>query len=118
MAAGLEQSGASGGDGMIPQKRLRIKLKSYNVPAIQESVQTILDAASSTGAKVSGPVYLPTRIRKYTVLSSPHVNKKAREQFEIRTHSRLMDVTNLSGPTVESLMRLKLPAGVDVKVTL
>ncbi|KAL6769381.1 PRPS10 [Auxenochlorella protothecoides x Auxenochlorella symbiontica] len=101
-----------------PQQKIRIKLKSYWVDLLQVAVDAILDVAKTTGATVSGPVPLPTRIRKWTVLSSPHVNKDAREQFEQRTHSRLLDVKNLSAETVDKLMQLEIPAGVNIDVKL
>eukprot|EP00887_Chlorella_sp_A99_P002077 scaffold21.g2077.t1 len=92
-------------------QKIRIKLKSYWVDLLQSSVEMIKDAAENTGATIAGP-------RVYTVLRSPHVNKDSREQFELRTHQRLIDVKNLSSQTVETLMQLDLPAGVDVEVKL
>lgn len=99
-------------------EKVRIKLKSFHVDLLQQSVDEILGAASETGAAVSGPVPLPTRRKIFTVLRGPHVNKDSREQFEIRTHSRLMDIKNLSPSTIDRLMQLDLPAGVDVEVKL
>ncbi|KAL4539768.1 hypothetical protein Ndes2526A_g02786 [Nannochloris sp. 'desiccata'] len=101
-----------------PTKKIRIKLKSYWVDLLQDSVEKIKEAAASTGATIAGPVPLPTRRRIYTVLRSPHVNKDSREQFELRTHQRLIDVKNLSSQTIDRLMQLDLPAGVDVEVKL
>ncbi|KAG7673718.1 hypothetical protein Ndes2526B_g02825 [Nannochloris sp. 'desiccata'] len=99
-------------------QKIRIKLKSYWVDLLQDSVEKIKEAAASTGATIAGPVPLPTRRRIYTVLRSPHVNKDSREQFELRTHQRLIDVKNLSSQTIDRLMQLDLPAGVDVEVKL
>ena len=96
--------------------KIRIKLKSFEVGLLAQSVDSIRDAVDSTGAKMSGPVNLPTRIRRYCVLRSPHVNKKSREHFESRTHSRLMDIQDISAQTIDKLMSLDLPAGVDVQV--
>merc|ERR1719352_1577981 len=92
---------------------LRIKLKCYSSEPLQEAVDAILDVAYKTG-----PAYLPTRRRKYTILKSPHVNKDSREQFEIRTHQRLIDLKNVSAQTIDGLMALDLPAGVDVEVKI
>ncbi|PSC72163.1 30S ribosomal chloroplastic-like isoform X1 [Micractinium conductrix] len=100
------------------QQKIRIKLKSYWVDLLQDSVEKIREAASSTGATIAGPVPLPTRKKIYTVLRSPHVNKDSREQFEVRLHQRLIDVKDLSSQTVDRLMSLDLPAGVDVEVKL
>lgn len=98
--------------------KIRIKLKAYDVELLKESVTEIIGAATTTGAAVSGPVPLPTRIRRYCVLRSPHVNKDSREHFEIRTHSRLLDIKNPSAQTIDKLMQLDLPSGVDVEVKL
>merc|ERR1711924_191108 len=97
---------------------LRIKLKCYSSEPLQEAVDAILDVAYRTGCDKTGPAYLPTRRRKYTILKSPHVNKDSREQFEIRTHQRLIDLKNVSAQTIDGLMALDLPAGVDVEVKL
>jgi small subunit ribosomal protein S10 len=97
---------------------IRIKLKSYWTDLLQDTVEKIAEVASATGATISGPVPLPTRKRVYTVLRSPHVNKKSREQFEVRTHQRLIDIKDLSTQTIDRLMELDLPAGVDVEVKL
>merc|ERR1712137_412882 len=98
--------------------KIRIKLKSFQTDLLAQSVDAIKDAVDSTGASMSGPVNLPTRIRRYCVLRSPHVNKKSREHFESRTHSRLMDIKDISSQTIDKLMTLDLPAGVDVQVKL
>jgi len=100
------------------KQKIRVKLKSYEVDLLRDSVDQILEAATSTGATVAGPVPLPTKRTLYTVLRSPHVNKDSREQFEVRTHQRLLDIKNLSAQTVDRLMQLDLPAGVDVEVKL
>lgn len=97
---------------------IRIKLKSYWVDLLQDTVDKITDVAVNTGATIAGPVPLPTRRRVYTVLRSPHVNKKSREQFEVRTHQRLIDIKDLSTQTIDRLMELDLPAGVDIEVKL
>lgn len=97
---------------------IRIKLKSYWTDLLQDTVDKIAEVAATTGATISGPVPLPTRKRIYTVLRSPHVNKKSREQFEVRTHQRLIDIKDLSTQTIDRLMELDLPAGVDVEVKL
>lgn len=97
---------------------IRIKLKSYWTDLLQDTVDKITEVASTTGATIAGPVPLPTRRRVYTVLRSPHVNKKSREQFEVRTHQRLIDIKDLSTQTIDRLMELDLPAGVDVEVKL
>mmetsp|Transcript_40552 Transcript_40552/g.114853 ORF Transcript_40552/g.114853 Transcript_40552/m.114853 type:complete len:140 (+) Transcript_40552:160-579(+) len=98
--------------------KIRIKLKSFEVGLLAQSVDSIRNAVEATGASLSGPVNLPTRIRRYCVLRSPHVNKKSREHFESRTHSRLMDIKDISAQTIDRLMSLDLPAGVDVQVKL
>ena len=100
----------------MASQKIRIKLKAYDHVLIDQSARKIVDTAKKTGAKVSGPVPLPTKIEKFTVLRSPHVNKKAREQFEMRTHKRLIDIYNPDQKVVEALMKLELPAGVDVEI--
>ena len=95
---------------------MRITLKAYDHQLIDQSARKIVDTAKKTGAKVSGPVPLPTKSEKFTVLRSPHVNKKARERFEMRTHKRLIDIYNPDQKVVEALMKLELPAGVDVEI--
>ncbi len=95
---------------------IRIRLKAFDHRVLDQSTQQIVDTAKRTGAVIAGPVPLPTRIRKYTVLRSPHVNKKSREQFESRTHKRLIDILEPTSQTVEALMKLDLPAGVDVEI--
>ncbi len=98
------------------QDRIRIKLRSYDHRMLDQSVSRIIDTARRTGAIVAGPVLLPTKIRKYTVLRSPHVDKKSREQFEMRIHKRLIDLNSPTSKTVDELMKLDLPAGVDVGI--
>jgi small subunit ribosomal protein S10 len=95
---------------------IRIRLKAYDHRVLDQSTRQIVDTAKRTGAVIAGPVPLPTRIRKYTVLRSPHVDKKSREQFESRTHKRLIDILEPTSQTVEALMKLDLPAGVDVEI--
>lgn len=95
---------------------IRIRLKAYDHRLLDQSTRQIVDTTRRTGATISGPVPLPTRTRKYTVLRSPHVNKKSREQFESRTHKRLIDILKPTAQTVEALMKLDLPAGVDVEI--
>jgi len=102
---------------MIKQ-RIRIKLKSYDHRVLDQSAVKIVDTARRAGALVSGPVPLPTSIQKYCVLRSPHVDKKSREHFEMRTHKRLIDILNPPPQTVEALMQLDLPAGVDIEIKM
>jgi len=99
-------------------QRIRIKLKGYDHKLIDQSVQEIVGAARRTGARVAGPIPLPTKIEKFCVLRSPHVDKKSREQFEIRVHKRLIDILEPTQQTVDSLMKLDLSAGVDVEIKL
>ncbi|MBI5026295.1 MAG: 30S ribosomal protein S10 [Nitrospirae bacterium] len=99
-------------------QKIRIKLRSYDHRVLDQSVLEIVDTAKRTGAKISGPIPLPTRIHKITVLRSPHVDKKSREQFEIRTHKRLIDILDPTPQTVDALMKLDLAAGVDVEIKL
>ncbi|MBI4057218.1 MAG: 30S ribosomal protein S10 [Elusimicrobia bacterium] len=100
------------------QQRIRIKLRAYDHRVLDQSVGRIVETANRTGALVVGPVLLPTRIKKYTVLTSPHVDKKSREQFEIRIHKRLIELKGPTSKTVDELMKLDLPAGVDVEIKL
>ncbi|MFH1529796.1 MAG: 30S ribosomal protein S10 [Pseudomonadota bacterium] len=97
-------------------EKIRIRLKAYDYKVLDQSVAEIVDIAKRTGAKVTGPVPLPTRINKFTVLRSPHVDKKSREQFEIRTHKRMLDIVEPSPSTLDALMKLDLSAGVDVEI--
>ena len=102
---------------MISEK-IRIKLKAYDHRVLDQSTQEIVDTAKRTGARIAGPIPLPTIKNKWTVLRSPHVDKKSREQFEIRTHKRLMDIMDATPETMDSLMKLNLAAGVDVEIKL
>jgi small subunit ribosomal protein S10 len=97
-------------------QKIRIKLKSFDYNLIDQSVGRITQTLKQTGALIVGPVPLPTRRSVYTVNRSPHVDKKSREQFELKTHKRLIDIFNSSQKTIDALMRLELPAGVDVEV--
>ena len=103
---------------MAADQRIRIRLKAYDHKLLDLSAQEILSTVIRTGAKASGPIPLPTRISRYTVLRSPHVDKKSREQFEMQTHKRLLDIINPTPQTVDALMKLELAAGVDVEIKL
>jgi small subunit ribosomal protein S10 len=97
-------------------QKIRIKLRSFDHVLMDKSAEKIVKAVKATGAVVSGPIPLPTKIEKYTVLRSPHVNKKAREQFQLCTYKRLIDIFSSSAKTVDALMKLDLPSGVDVEI--
>jgi small subunit ribosomal protein S10 len=97
-------------------QKIRIKLKSYDFNLVDKSAEKIVKTVKSTGAVVSGPIPLPTNKRIYTVLRSPHVNKKAREQFELSSYKRLLDIYSTSAKTVDALMKLELPSGVEVEI--
>ena len=99
-------------------QKIRIKLKSYDFNLVDKSAEKIVKTVKTTGAIVTGPIPLPTKKKIFTVLKSPHVNKKSREQLEIRTHLRLMDIMEPTEKTVDALMKLDLPAGVDVEIKL
>jgi small subunit ribosomal protein S10 len=103
---------------MIMNAKIRIRLKAYDHKLLDQSATDILDTARKTGAKVVGPIPLPTRINKFTVLRSPHIDKKSREQFEMRTHKRLLDILEPTQQTVDALMKLDLSPGVDVEIKL
>ncbi len=96
--------------------KIRIRLKAYDHKLLDASSSEIVDTAKRTGASVAGPIPLPTRVNRYTVLRSPHVDKKSREQFEIRTHKRLIDIIEPTQQTLDALMKLDLSAGVDVEI--
>ncbi len=96
--------------------KIRIRLMAYDHRLLDQSATEIVDTAKRTGARVAGPIPLPTRINKYTVLRGPHVDKKSREQFEIRTHKRLLDILDPTQQTLDALMKLDLSAGVDVEI--
>lgn len=102
----------------MQKQKIRIRLKAYDYALIDRSAQEIVDTAKRTGAVVKGPVPLPTKIERFDVLRSPHVNKTSRDQLEIRTHLRLMDIVDPTDKTVDALMKLDLPAGVDVEIKL
>ena len=99
-------------------QKIRIRLKAFDYRLIDQSALEIVETAKRTGAVVKGPVPLPTRIQRFDILRSPHVNKTSRDQFEIRTHVRLMDIVDPTDKTVDALMKLDLPAGVDVEIKL
>ncbi len=103
---------------MVDSQKIRISLKAYDHKSIDRSALEIVDTARRTGALVMGPIPLPIKIEKYTLLRSPHVNKKARDQFEIRTHKRILDIVQPTDKTVDALMKLDLAAGVDVEIKL
>jgi ribosomal protein S10 len=103
---------------MATNQNIRIRLKAFDHRLIDNSAREIVDTAKRTGATVKGPVPLPTKTERYTVLISPHVNKDARDQYELLTHKRLMDIVNPTDKTVDALMKLELPAGVDVQIKL
>ena len=98
------------------RERIRIRLKAYDHRILDQSTSDIVDTAKRTGAQIAGPIPLPTVRNSFTVLRSPHVDKKSREQFEIRTHKRLLDILEPTTQTVDALMKLELPAGVDVEI--
>jgi small subunit ribosomal protein S10 len=102
----------------MDNQKIRIKLKAYDHRLLDQAVKDIVGTVQRSGALMSGPIPLPTKISRYTVLRSPHVDKKAREQFEVRTHVRMMDIVQPTPQTVDQLMRLDLPAGVDVEIKL
>jgi len=97
-------------------QKIRVRLRSFDGELVDRSAKSIVQTVKRTGAIISGPIPLPTRINKYTVLRAPHVNKTSREQFEMRTHKRLIDIHNPSNETIEALTKLEIPAGVDVEI--
>lgn len=103
---------------MATNQNIRIRLKAFDHRLIDKSAREIVDTAKRTGAQVRGPIPLPTKMERFTILISPHVNKDARDQYELRTHKRLMDILNPTDKTVDALMKLELPAGVDVQIKL
>ena len=103
---------------MVDSQNIRIRLKAFDHRVLDQSTVEILDTAKRTGAEVRGPIPLPTNIEKYTVLKSPHVDKKSREQFEIRTHKRVLDIIDPTPETVDALMKLDLASGVDVEIKI
>lgn len=102
----------------MQSQKIRIRLKAFDHKLLDQSTKEIVQTATRTGARIAGPIPLPTRINKYTVLRSPHVDKKSREQFEVRTHKRLLDILEPTQQTVDQLMKLDLSAGVDVEIKL
>ncbi|MFQ5467136.1 MAG: 30S ribosomal protein S10 [Kiloniellaceae bacterium] len=102
----------------MARQKIRIRLKAYDYRVLDQSTGEIVDTAKRTGALVAGPIPLPTRIEKFTVLRGPHIDKKSREQFEVRTHKRLLDIVDPTPQTVDALMKLDLAAGVDVEIKL
>ena len=102
----------------MSESKIRIRLKAYDSKILDLSAREIIETARRTGAKVAGPIPLPTRINRYTVLRGPHVDKKSREQFEIRTHKRILDIIEPTQQTLDALMKLDLPSGVDIEVKL
>ena len=100
----------------LNSQKIRIRMKAYDFKLLDQSAGEIVDTAVRTGAKVAGPIPLPTSINRYTVLRGPHIDKKSREQFEVRTHKRLIDILDPTSQTVDALMKLDLPAGVEVEI--
>lgn len=98
------------------QEKIRIRMEAYDHSVLDQSASDIVDTAKRTGAIVHGPIPLPTRIERYTVLRSPHIDRKSREQFEIRTHKRVIDIVQPTGKTIDAANKLSLPAGVDIKI--
>ncbi|MCX5778562.1 MAG: 30S ribosomal protein S10 [Elusimicrobia bacterium] len=103
---------------VLPAQRLRIKLRAYDHKMLDDSLGKIVETARRTGARITGPILLPTAFKKYTVNRSVHADKKSREQFEMRIHKRLIDILEPSPKTVEELMKLDLPAGVDIEIKM
>lgn len=102
----------------MQSQKIRIRLRAFDHKLLDQSTREIVDTARRTGASIAGPIPLPTKINKYTILRSPHVDKKSREQFEIRTHKRLLDILEPTQQTIDQLMKLDLSAGVDVEIKL
>jgi small subunit ribosomal protein S10 len=102
----------------MQSQKIRIRLRAFDHKLLDQSTKEIVETARRTGARVAGPIPLPTRINRYTVLRSPHVDKKSREQFEVRTHKRLLDILEPTPQTIDQLMKLDLSAGVDVEIKL
>ncbi len=100
----------------MAKDRIRVRLRGFDIELIDQSSRAIVQTVEKAGARVAGPVPLPTKINKFTVLKSPHVNKKSREQFEMRTHKRLIDILDPTSKVMDALMKLELPAGVDVEI--
>jgi small subunit ribosomal protein S10 len=118
VGAGVVAKIIASGVSMSTKQKIRIRLKAFDYKLIDQSAAEIVDTAKRTGAIVKGPVPLPTRMKRFDILRSPHVNKSSRDQLEIRTHQRLMDIVDPTDKTVDALMKLDLPAGVDVEIKL
>ena len=103
---------------MVTGQKIRIILKAFDHRVLDQSAEQIVDAAERTGARISGPVPLPTSIKRFCVIRSPHINKDSREHFELRTHNRLIDILEPTSKTIDSLTRLNVPAGVDIAIKL
>ena len=101
---------------MAASERIRVRLRGFDTELVDQSAKSIVQTVQKSGARVSGPIPLPTRVNKFTVLRSPHVNKKSREQFEMRRHKRLIDILEPTSQVMDALMKLELPAGVDVEI--
>lgn len=101
---------------MVVNQKIRIRMEAYDHRVLDQAAAEIVETAKRTGAKVLGPIPLPTRVERYTVLRSPHVDKKSREQFEIRTHKRIIDILEPTAKTVDALNRLNMPAGIEIKI--
>jgi small subunit ribosomal protein S10 len=99
-----------------PAQNIKIRMEAYDHEVVDKSAADIVDTAKRTGARVAGPIPLPTRIERYTVLRSPHIDKKAREQFEIRTHKRILFISEPTAKTIDAISKLNLPAGVDIRI--
>ena len=99
-----------------PAQLIKIRMEAYDHEVVDKSAADIVDTAKRTGARVAGPIPLPTRIERYTVLRSPHIDKKAREQFEIRTHKRILFISEPTAKTIDAISKLNLPAGVDIRI--
>ena len=100
----------------LSKQKIRIRMKAYDHKLLDQSAAEILDTAVRTGSRTAGPIPLPTSINKYTVLRGPHIDKKSREQFETRIHKRLIDILNSTSKTIDALMKIELPAGVDIEI--
>lgn len=118
MAAGRGRYCPKEKEKVMQSQKIRIRLRAFDHKLLDQSTREIVDTARRTGARVAGPIPLPTRINRYTVLRSPHVDKKSREQFEVRTHKRLLDILEPTQQTIDQLMKLDLSAGVDVEIKL
>jgi small subunit ribosomal protein S10 len=101
---------------MVLDQKIRIRMEAYDYRVLDQSALEVVETAKRTGAKVFGPVPLPTRVERYTVLRSPHVDKKSREQFEIRTHKRLIDIVEPTAKTMDALNKINMPAGIEIKI--